>query len=343
MLPVHRLSVHLRLAGSVGSPHLPSVRLSLRTLRQPRGSAADNANAFVLDDQRLRLRVDRLRLAAVRFRAAVVRLRLALVALRRARDVLRLTPDVLRRTPDVVLRRAPVVLRLAPDVLRRTPDDVLRRAPVVLRRVAEVARLRDVPVRFRAEPARLRADDVVRFRADVARLRADVVRFRAEEAVFLARLVVRLRVDPREVVFFRPRAEVVFLREVPDRLRAVDAFLRVELDFRRVDRRELAARARVGVDRRCEEGSPCSSRPPSSSSESPFPMIFFAIPTAAGTATPSAAPAAIFFGVESPSSSSVDITSSSSATMHPRGREMESARWIPLWTVAQTDDMRNDG
>jgi hypothetical protein len=42
------------------------------------------------------------------------------------------------------------------------------------------------------------------------------------------------------------------------------------------------------------------SRP--ASSDSPSPMSFLATPTAAGTATPSAAPAAIFFGVDSPSS-----------------------------------------
>jgi hypothetical protein len=44
-------------------------------------------------------------------------------------------------------------------------------------------------------------------------------------------------------------------------------------------------------------------------------MIFLATLTAAGTATPSAAPAAIFFGVDSPSSSASDVRSSSLATI----------------------------
>jgi hypothetical protein len=207
----------------------------------------------------------------------------------------------LRRAVDF-LRRVPLVLRRAVDFLRRVPL-VLRRA-VLFRRVADVFRR------------------VVFFRvADVLRR---VVFFRV--AVFLRRV---------PVVFFRPR--VVLRAELArDRLRLVDAALRVEDFFRAVERfrvdflradavdffavllrrlvllRRVLFRRAVDVERLLA-GASCSL---GSESSSLF-NNFFATPTAAGTATPSAAPAAIFFGVERPSSSPFDMTSSSSATVLP--------------------------
>jgi hypothetical protein len=191
---------------------------------------------------------------------------------------------VLRRVvlrPVVLLRRVPVE-RLRPVVLlRRVPVERLR--PVVLLRRVPVERLR--PVVFRAvlfRPPRLPAARTVVERRDVL--------FRLE-------------------VVFRP--VVVFRRPVD--FRAVD--------FRVVDLRR-AVRLRPLVDlalvvRALRRLAGRSARSPSSeSSESPFPISFFATPTAAGTATPIAAPAAIFFGVESPSSSPSELfTSFSSATI----------------------------
>jgi hypothetical protein len=247
--------------------------------------------------------------------------------LRRTLDVFRRVEELARLSAEPVRFRAEPARLRADDVVRFRAEDARLRVDVVRLRAADVAFFRPEVVRLRADVVRLRADDVVRLRAEVAR-------FRVDEAVFRALPVARFRVDPRDVVF-RPREEAVFLRavvffrDVPERLRAVDDFLREEPDFRRVDDlREVAARARLGVERRCVEPSSCSSRP-SSSSESPFPMIFFAIPTAAGTATPMAAPAAIFFGVESPSSSSGAVTSSSFATTYPRGRGMELRNAFP--------------
>jgi hypothetical protein len=68
----------------------------------------------------------------------------------------------------------------------------------------------------------------------------------------------------------------------------------------------------------CSLDSDASSSP----SSSPFPRNFFATPTAAGTATPSAAPATTFWVVDIPSSSfppfSSFIPSSLSATIVPQ-------------------------
>jgi hypothetical protein len=82
--------------------------------------------------------------------------------------------------------------------------------------------------------------------------------------------------------------------------------------------REAVERARDETRRRVGSAAPDSSCAPASSeassSESPFPISFFATPTAAGIATPIAAPAATFFGVDIPSScSSIELLSSSSA------------------------------
>jgi hypothetical protein len=115
---------------------------------------------------------------------------------------------------------------------------------------------------------------------------------------------VALRVDDffREVERFR----VDFLRAD-----AVDFFAVL---FRRlVPLRRVLFRRALDAERLLV-GASCSLE---SESSSPLLNNFFATPTAAGTATPNAAPAAIFFGVERLSSSPFDMTSSSFATVLP--------------------------
>jgi hypothetical protein len=112
-----------------------------------------------------------------------------------------------------------------------------------------------------------RLDELVLFAVDRDVLPADVVR--------PARVPPVVRRDPPELFELR-------VDEPPD----VDPRRLVE------ERPELCD---VGLDPR----EPCEPSPPLSS---PFPISFFATPTAAGTATPSAAPAAIFFFVDIPSS-----------------------------------------
>ena len=81
---------------------------------------------------------------------------------------------------------------------------------------------------------------------------------------------------------------------------------------------------------------PCSlDSDESSPSSSPFPSNFFATPTAAGTATPSAAPATTFWVVDIPSSSflpfSSFIPSSLSATIVPQCSGWVAATVLPTY------------
>jgi hypothetical protein len=137
------------------------------------------------------------------------------------------------------------------------------------------------------------------YRATLERLRPLVERERLPlpEPPLVERLpvLVRLRLEPT-----RPRAERVPLEERPrladDPLRALPPRLEL-LPFVSALSSALS--------------------PSDSSSESSSPRSFFATPTAAGIATPIAAPAATFFGVDIPSSSDSSdsvVTSSSSAT-----------------------------
>ncbi|HZU20836.1 MAG TPA: hypothetical protein VE982_06430 [Gaiellaceae bacterium] len=75
--------------------------------------------------------------------------------------------------------------------------------------------------------------------------------------------------------------------------------------------RELADLRRAEVERRRGSAADCSSSPDDSSSE---PISFFATPTAAGIATPSAVPATTFCAVDRPSSSSFDMVTSRAPT-----------------------------
>ena len=109
------------------------------------------------------------------------------------------------------------------------------------------------------------------FTFDAAFLAPELTFLRADDAVFLAAVVVFLAV---EVFFFRP-VDVAFFAAAVTFLRAEEA---------------------LPVDLRAEEVFLAVRRPllwsPESSSESP--ISFFATPTAAGIATPSAVPATIF-------------------------------------------------
>jgi hypothetical protein len=112
-----------------------------------------------------------------------------------------------------------------------------------------------------------------------------------------------VRLLPLEPVLRLRLDELVPLREPVDRFDAPER-LRDELDrlfvaegllFDPVDR--ALERVRFPV-------LPASPLCPSSPPSSPFPSSFFATPTAAGTATPMAAPAATFLPVDIPSFSS---------------------------------------
>jgi hypothetical protein len=198
----------------------------------------------------------------------------------------------------VLLRRVPLVFRRAVVFFRRVPE-VFRRAVAFFRPVVDAFRR------------------VVFFRAVVFLRRVPVVFFRPRVALRVAlRVVLRVELDRLRLVeaalrdedFFRAveRFRVDFLRDD-----AVDFFavlLRRPVLLRRVLFLRVLDAERLLV------GASCSPTPESSS---PLLRNFFATPTAAGTATPSAAPAAIFFGVERPSSSPFDMTSSSVATVFP--------------------------
>jgi hypothetical protein len=156
---------------------------------------------------------------------------------------------------------------------------------VDVERPLDAERARDDPARPVERPLDERLPlEVERLRPDVERLRPDVERLPDAE---------RLRPDVE-----RPRPDV-------ERLRLDDEVERPRLELERPP----VARRRVGR-------SSCSCAPSSSESpSSPFPISFFATPTAAGIATPSAAPAATFAGVDMPSSSPEVM--SSSATFSP--------------------------
>jgi hypothetical protein len=100
--------------------------------------------------------------------------------------------------------------------------------------------------------------------------------------------VARLR--PAVVAFLRPAAVAFFLAD-EDLPRAVDALLR------------------AGEDLRLDVLRPPPVDNPSSLSL-PSLISFLATPTAAGVGTPSAVPATIFWGVDSPPSSSLAMSTS---------------------------------
>jgi hypothetical protein len=225
---------------------------------------------------------------------------------------------------------------------------MLLRAYELERRRAVVRRPPLAPARrtlMRPVPDRERVP-VLRDRVPVLFLRVPVLFLRVP-VVFLRVPVERARVE----VLLR-RVPVLFLR-VPVLLRELLLFLRVPLEARpRLD----VERARlVPVERLRELRAPELRRvlepprldPPSldsdeSSSSSPLPMSFFATPTAAGTATPSAAPATTFWVVDIPSSSpppfSSFIPSSLLAMLSSRVRD-----WKPTLFYRYTNLRNADG
>jgi hypothetical protein len=144
---------------------------------------------------------------------------------------------------------------------------------------------------------------------DLARDEPDRVRPRAAPAARVREpLELRDPVDPE-------RERVLVLLRVPPAVRD---------DVRAADERPEVFRA---VLARAVRRPPVRAPPSSPSSESP-PISFFATPTAAGTATPIAAPATTFCGVESPvsSPSSVERSSSSAAIVSPPARAVARVR-----------------
>ena len=113
----------------------------------------------------------------------------------------------------------------------------------------------------------------------------------------------------------RLRELVERLRELVKRFVPLDLLLVPEDDERARERLEPVPepeRERVEPDRELElPPLPCCFWLPLSSS--PLPSSFFPTATAAGTATPSAAPAATFFPVDMPSFPSVSSISTSSS------------------------------
>lgn len=181
---------------------------------------------------------------------------------------------------------------------RDAADFVFRLVDVFVFRLAEVFVFREAVVfvfRFRLAVAAFVLDFVLDFDF-VLDLDFDVAAFRRVAEDFLAPDAA-LRDEDAELRF----RDAVF-RFVADFLVEPELFLfRVD-----VERPALLLRER-DVRPAAERAEPS----PASSSES-LPMSFFATPTAAGIATPSAVPAAIFCGVDSPCCSS----SSSVAILH---------------------------
>ena len=188
--------------------------------------------------------------------------------------------------------------------VRAATSYLLERRRVVLRLRVPVERVRvvfllRVAVFLRVPVERARV--LLFLRADVLFFRVPLLFFRVP-LLFLRDDVLRLRVPPVE----RPRLDVERARLVPlVRLREEE-----ELDVRPGD-----------------ESPESDSEDPSSSS--PLPRNFFATPTAAGTATPKAAPATTFCVVDMPSPSSPPfssfIVSSFSATLSSRVRDWKRA------------------
>lgn len=208
------------------------------------------------------------------------------------RDVLVLRPDVLR--PEVLRLRVPVDRDRVVPPLR--PRAAVLRPDVPVLRPAVLALRRDVLVLRPAVPVLRR--DVLALRPDVPVLRAEVLRLRVPVERDRAPLDFELPLFVREPLERDPPRDELLLRE-PDRL---------------VPRpRDDAERARLvpTVFRLCELPPPDAPPSPSSSdsddspssSSPPSPSSFFATPTAAGTATPRAAPATTFWVVDMPSSS----------------------------------------
>jgi hypothetical protein len=140
-------------------------------------------------------------------------------------------------------------------------------------------------------------------------------------------LFLRVPVERARVVLFL-RVPPVFLRDDVLRLR-VPLVERPRLD---VDRARLVPLVRLREAEELDvlpEDDPPESDSEDSSSSSPLPRNFFATPTAAGTATPKAAPATTFCVVDMPSPSSPPfssfIVSSFSATLSSRVRDWKRA------------------
>jgi hypothetical protein len=143
----------------------------------------------------------------------------------------------------------------------------------------------------------------------------------------------------RDVVL---RARELEARRVPvERARLVAERARLAVPLVRRRLAELLLRLDVPVERRVLRAArrPVPSPPPDSDeSSSPLLISFLATPTAAGIATPIAAPAATFFGVDMPSSSfSSLIVSSLLATLSSRSRDWEHV------CVFRVTNLRNAG